>query len=90
MTVIEIVEKYLKENGFDGLHGHDCWCKLPDLMPCDESCALSCTPGYARKCNREKYHCEGDYCFAEMNNTEYCIVDDKPAEEDRYIIKEGK
>ncbi len=46
MNVKEIVEKYLKENGYDGLfHEGDCGCEVGDLAPCDGS-ALDCEPGY--------------------------------------------
>lgn len=35
-TVIEIVEKYLRENGHDGLCNDDCHCecKIDNLAPC--------------------------------------------------------
>ncbi len=47
MDVYDIVKKYLKENGFDGLCTDDCGCHLDDLMPCCQEGALSCEPGYA-------------------------------------------
>ena len=43
MTVHEIVENYLKANGFDGLAGDNCGCQLGDLFPCCES-SLDCVP----------------------------------------------
>jgi len=36
ITVKEMVEVYLRDNGFDGLCSMDCGCRLGDLMPCDE------------------------------------------------------
>jgi hypothetical protein len=47
MTIKEIVEKYLKENGYDGLcHVYaDCACRIGDLMPCDEP-GVHCEAGY--------------------------------------------
>lgn len=45
MKVIEIVEKYLKDGGFDGLAGGDCGCEIGDLMPCCEDPA-DCVPGH--------------------------------------------
>jgi len=45
MTVKEIVEAYLKENGFDGLAGFDCGCNFDDLMDCAFNCD-HCEPGY--------------------------------------------
>ena len=47
MTCAEIIEKHLKDNGFDGLFcsGADCGCKLGRLFPCCESFD-TCRPGY--------------------------------------------
>ncbi len=38
MNIEEIVEKYLKENKFDGLFNPDieCACSFEDFMPCGE------------------------------------------------------
>lgn len=48
MTVREIIEQYLKENGYDGLYCPiygECACVVGDLMPCDNDCS-ECEPGY--------------------------------------------
>jgi hypothetical protein len=45
MTVKEIIEKHLKENGFDGLSGDCCGCALGDLMPC-ECGGKYCVPAF--------------------------------------------
>ena len=47
MNVKEIVQKYLQENGYDGLcdEWHECGCQINDLMPCGEYCG-DCIPGY--------------------------------------------
>lgn len=47
MTIKEIVEKYLTENGFDGLcHAYvGCGCRIGDLMPCDEP-GVNCEAGH--------------------------------------------
>ncbi len=48
MTVIEIVESYLKSNGFNGLYyleSDRCACLLNDLAPCGEITA-DCQAGY--------------------------------------------
>jgi len=51
INVLEIIEKYLKENGYDGLYREDgCGCELGDLGSCD-SCPLDCIPGYKIPCD---------------------------------------
>jgi hypothetical protein len=48
LTAIEIIEKYLEENGFDGLCGGDydpCGCIRGDLAPCDYG-GNDCVPAY--------------------------------------------
>jgi len=51
MTVIEIIEKYLKENGYDGLYNerYECGCEIGDLAPCGEI-GTDCKAGYKRPC----------------------------------------
>lgn len=50
MTIKEIVTKYLKDNGFDGLFNEgQCGCELSDLMPCDEP-QPDCAPGFKLPC----------------------------------------
>jgi hypothetical protein len=53
MMVIEIVKKYLKENGFDGLVGDDCGCGIEDLAPCGCDSIASCSAAI-----KVKQHCE--------------------------------
>ncbi|MBE3109349.1 MAG: hypothetical protein IMZ46_02375 [Acidobacteria bacterium] len=55
MTIKEIVEKYLRENGYEGLAGEDCGCTLDDLFPCDGNSDGStgvekCEPAMKGKC----------------------------------------
>jgi hypothetical protein len=47
MNVKEIIEKYLRDNGYDGLcyADEECGCLLEDLIPCGEPCD-QCVPGY--------------------------------------------
>ncbi|MDP2365057.1 MAG: hypothetical protein Q8M94_14970 [Ignavibacteria bacterium] len=57
MTVKEIIEKYLRENGYDGLFYEECFCEIDDLFPCDEdgiNCELGidCEPGYKQDCSK--------------------------------------
>jgi hypothetical protein len=47
----EIVEQYLRENGFDGLYLQDeCACAVDDLAPCDGP-TIDCTAGYRAPCD---------------------------------------
>jgi hypothetical protein len=45
MTLKEIVEQYLRQNGFDGLYTDECGCLLDDLFPCSAP-AVDCQAGY--------------------------------------------
>lgn len=62
MTVKDIVEKYLKDNKFDGLYSSfgDCGCQLDDLMPCCSEGIEQCEPGYKTKCNPEECPADGN------------------------------
>lgn len=44
-TIVEILEKWLMENGYDGLFGDDCGCRIGDLMACGEP-QIDCKAGY--------------------------------------------
>ena len=47
MTVLEIVEQHLKDNGYDGLYADGvCSCRIGALMPYECPCD-TCEPGYA-------------------------------------------
>ena len=62
MKLINIVRKYLTDNGFDGLFcdcGIDCACKVDDLMPCDHP-STDCTAGYLQPLTDED---DEDYGF---------------------------
>jgi hypothetical protein len=51
MNVREIVEKWLNDNGYDGLWNyHGCGCSLKDFVPCDNPID-ECEPGYEIPCN---------------------------------------
>ena len=50
MTVREIVARYLRANGFDGLYNDvGCGCDLSDLMPCDGPSDM-CEPSFRTYC----------------------------------------
>jgi hypothetical protein len=46
MNVKEIIEKYLVDNGYDGLCGDECGCAIGDLRPCDGP-NEDCVPAFA-------------------------------------------
>ena len=48
MNIQEIVEKYLIDNGYDGLYSEICGCEVGDLMPCGEP--RDCKAGYKVPC----------------------------------------
>jgi len=49
MNVRKIVQKYLKENSFDGLYNDECACLAKDIAPCGESMD-TCEPGHKGPC----------------------------------------
>jgi hypothetical protein len=52
MTVKDIIEKYLRENGVEGgLAGEDCGCGIDDLAPCCEPIPAECVPAYRVVCD---------------------------------------
>jgi hypothetical protein len=61
MTVREIITKYLKDNGYDGLCCEDCGCEVEDLAPC---CIgenfIDCRPGYKVPCDPATCPADGD------------------------------
>jgi len=66
MTVTDMVEKHLKDNGFDGLFQPDvCACLLDDLAPCGEM-RPDCEAGYRSECPADgdsPGECEGTCGF---------------------------
>lgn len=76
MTVEEIVEKYLRDNGFDGLCGDDCGCVVGDLFNFCDGCIGDCVPAYrvksdCKNCERREF-CSGD------EDTKECYKPEKP------------
>ena len=57
MTMREVVQQYLRAQGYDGLYNDDvgCACLPDDLAPCESDC-LDCKPGY-----RHAGDCEFDF-----------------------------
>ena len=52
MEIRQIVEQWLRANGYDGLTTVDCGCVVDDLMPCGE-CIANCKAGYKVSCPGE-------------------------------------
>jgi hypothetical protein len=86
MNVREIVEEYLKANGFDGLAGDECGCQIGDLAPCGSECMNmdDCEPGYLHECDacsRAKVIAPDD-CVCQMEDKPekggWCISTEKP------------
>jgi hypothetical protein len=50
MTVIDIIEDWLREHGYDGLCDPDaeCGCSIDHVCPCCENC-INCQPGYLHR-----------------------------------------
>jgi hypothetical protein len=62
-----IIEKYLKDNGYDGLCKEDCGCKLDDLAPCGIDYS-NCVPAYLQPD-------KGEYDFMMGENKPECKSD---------------
>jgi len=58
MNVREIVEKWLKENKFNGLWNDlsECGCEIGYLMPCSNEGIDGCEAGYKVDCTTECDH----------------------------------
>lgn len=78
MTVKEIIVKYLKENGYDGLFEPDgeCGCRIDDLIPCSEL-NEHCETGYKKLCT----DCNEQECEYRHEKS-WCIVIVHPDEKE--------
>jgi len=86
MNVRKIVEKYLEENGHDGLAGDQCGCLKDDLFMCD-SCPNECVAGH--RVNFGSPECQGvdgcewlDDCKGMPAALGYCVNPGKKAVND--------
>ena len=52
MTCKDIIIKWLKDNGYDGLAGEHCGCGLDDLAPCCDD-ILACVPAHRKIANED-------------------------------------
>ena len=75
MNVKEIVKKYLEDNGYDGLVGDECGCRLDELFICDS--LDDCVPGHkvifgSLEC--DPANCEGEVdCRDLPGELRFCI-----------------
>ena len=71
-TVKEIVEKFLREKGYDGLYNDDieCGCHLGDLIPCQSEGIEYCKAGKLVPCDGtcEDSDCRGHWIDLEADN----------------------
>jgi hypothetical protein len=74
MTCLEIIKKYLIENGYDGLQDEcECGCSLDSLAACGNSMD-TCEPAYKHECSKCKDHC---YNYNANPKYGYCMKPDK-------------
>lgn len=69
MNCQDIIEKYLEDNGYDGLYNEvsKCGCELETLIPCGEDFS-GCKPGY-KVVPPDDVKCEYDiYIVANKNH----------------------
>ena len=84
-SVGEIVQEYLRANGYDGLAGENCGCGVDDLFACGENC-LDCNPAYHILSNC--VNCDTK-CCAE-GNVEACYMAEPPPDSVRVnTLKRG-
>jgi len=72
ITIQDMVEQWLRSNGYTGLYSEECGCEIDDLMPCigfDEP-VPNCNPGYKHKCPPICSECPNDN-WCELDR-EYC------------------
>lgn len=74
-TVRQMMEEYLKENGFDGLYNEngDCGCVIGDLMCCESEGIENCLGGYKIECNHDREDGEGcTFCISANKGEKEC------------------
>lgn len=73
MKVKNIIIKYLKDNGYDGLCNprEGCGCLIKDLFFCIYDSCMECQPGY--KCTIKKDCEEGGECVFVKKDNHKCM-----------------
>lgn len=61
LPIKDIVIKYIKDNGYDGLYHEKCaGCNIKDFLKCEEIWIKDCKPGYKHIIHFDDYN---DYCI---------------------------
>ena len=77
MNLRQIIEKHLKDNGFDGLCGDECGCLIGELFVCECPDMDVCRPGYKKTCPGEDKCPNSEECPA-PNSGSWCMSTKKP------------
>ena len=59
-SIKEIIEDFLRENGYDGLYNieNECGCEVGDLFPCGNPHEIDCRAGYKQPCRICDQNCD--------------------------------
>lgn len=75
-SIHDIVQQYLKRNGYEGLCGDECGCSIDDLFPCSglnmPGDVINCQAGYKHlcdgKCEYSEYGCHEHFTLERERN----------------------
>ncbi|MFH1614894.1 MAG: hypothetical protein ABIG61_07410 [Planctomycetota bacterium] len=79
MNVKDIIKEYLEKNGYDGLCGEGCGCRVvnDELFIMCEGSFNDCVPGYLHKCKKADCgECE-EWCH-EITDGSWLMKSEKP------------
>ena len=70
-NIKEIIENFLKKNGYDGLYNteDECGCEVGDLFPCGNPSEIYCRAGYRQPC----YSCDNN-CDFHIGPRKECLM----------------
>lgn len=73
MNVMDAVESYMEQEGFNGLYSHECACTIDDLRPCSDDMS-KCRFGVRIECKAcdERDSCD-DYVLMD-GDCDYYVV----------------
>jgi len=72
INTLEIIKRWLKENGYDGLLCTEvpCGCLLEDLNPCGSEDLSECSAAYRHECKKD---CHEGACDSEPGKGSFCM-----------------